>query len=69
MRTERTFDVGHTIVPHELRNAWQTAKRLEDQLEIADQPVLRRIARYIREETFLALMAVEGYVEVTPDAG
>lgn len=55
---------AHQVVPHELRNAWQTAKQLEERLEVAGQPVLRRIARYIREQAFLALMDAEGYVEV-----
>jgi hypothetical protein len=55
----------HRPVPHELRNAWLTAKQLEDRLELANQPVLRRIARYVREQTFLELMAVEGFTEIS----
>lgn len=58
---------AHTPAPHELRNAWHTAKKLEEQLEVADQPVLRRIALYVREQVFRELMAVEGYQEV-PDS-
>jgi hypothetical protein len=55
----------HTPAPHELRNAWHTAKQLEERLELADQPVLRRVALWIREQTFLALMDAEGYVEAS----
>jgi hypothetical protein len=54
----------HVPQAHELRNAWESAKQLEERLELANQPVLRRIARYLREETFSELMKLEGYVEV-----
>jgi hypothetical protein len=57
----------HIPQPHELRNAWESAKQLEERLELANQPVLRRIARYLREQTFLALMELEGFVEVASD--
>lgn len=57
-------DPAHVPQPHELRNAWESAKQLEDRLELADQPVLRRIARYVREQTFLALMETEAYFDV-----
>lgn len=54
----------HQPVPHELRRAWQTTKALEEQLEVANQPVLRRIVLHVRESLFTELMAVEGYAEV-----
>lgn len=59
----------HVPVPHELRRAWQTAKTLAEQLEVADQLVLRRIALYLREELFAELLRVEGFeeLEVVPD--
>lgn len=58
---------GHVVAPHELRHAWLTAKTLAEQLELAEQPVLQRIALYVREQVFLELMAAEGFVEVVPD--
>jgi hypothetical protein len=57
-------DPAHIPQPHELRHAWETAKQLEERLEVANQPVLRRIALHVRESLFVELMAVEGYVEV-----
>jgi hypothetical protein len=54
----------HQPVPHELRNAWLTAKQLEERLEVANQPELRRVARWIRDETFLELMRFEGYAQI-----
>lgn len=54
----------HTPQPHELRNAWKAAKQLEELLEVANQPDLRRTARWLRGELFLELMRVEGYFEV-----
>jgi hypothetical protein len=54
----------HVDAPHELRRAWQTAKTLAEQLEVANLPVEHRIVLHVREELFKALMAVEGYVEV-----
>lgn len=59
---------AHAPVPHELRNAWETAKQLEERLEVANQPVLRRVALWVREQVFLELMKVEGYQEAPPDA-
>lgn len=58
---------GHHVVPHELRNAWLTAKQLEDRLEIAGRLDLSRTARWIREQAFLALLEAEGFVEVPAD--
>lgn len=57
----------HVPIPHELRRAWQTTKTLEEQLEVADQRVLRRIVLYVREQLFEELMRVEGYAEVSPE--
>lgn len=57
-------DPAHVPQPHELRNAWHTAKQLEERLEIADQPELRRIALQLRESLFTELMRVEGFEEV-----
>jgi hypothetical protein len=57
-------DPAHVPQPHELRNAWESAKQLEDRLELADQRVLSRIARYVREQVFLEHMEPEGYFEV-----
>jgi hypothetical protein len=55
---------AHQTVPHELRNAWRTTKTLEEQLEIANQPILRRVVMHVRESLFAELMAIEGYSEV-----
>jgi hypothetical protein len=67
----RAYSAGsapdHVPQPHELRNAWETTKQLEERLEIADQPVLRRVVMWIREQLFMELMAVEGYVEIDPE--
>lgn len=59
---------SHTPVPHELRRAWLTAKKLAEELETADLRVEQRIVVYVREQILLALMAVEGYVEVSDRA-
>jgi hypothetical protein len=57
-------DPGHTPDPHELRNAWLTTKRLEEQLELANQPELRQIVLHVRGRLFVELLRVEGYAEV-----
>jgi hypothetical protein len=56
---------SHTPAAHELRNAIKTAKTLEERLEVADQPVLRRVALWLREQLLMELLSVEGYVEVS----
>lgn len=55
---------AHTPTPHELRRAWLTARTLVEQLEVADLPVLQRIAGYVREQVFIELLACEGHVEL-----
>lgn len=56
----------HTPVPHELRHALSTARTLCNQLEIANRPVELRVALWLREQILLALLELEGYVELDP---
>jgi hypothetical protein len=54
----------HTPVPHELRNALATARTLVNQLEIADMRPEMRTALWLREQILVALLELQGYVEV-----
>jgi hypothetical protein len=51
-------------VPHELRNALATARTLVNQLEIADMRPEMRTALWLREQILVALLELQGYVEV-----
>lgn len=70
LSTAARFPAQHTPVPHELRNALATSRTLCNQLEIANRQVELRVALWLREQILLALLEVEGYVElVDPSAG
>lgn len=56
-------DAGHTPVPHELEHAYRTAKTLAEQLEVANQVVLQRLALYIRGQIAKELAALGGEAE------
>lgn len=54
----------HTPVPHELERAYRTAKQLAEQLELADQVVLQRLALYIRGQVAEELTKLDSADEV-----
>lgn len=55
---------SHQPVPNELERAYRTAKQLAEQLEVANQVVLQRLALYIRGQIAEQLASLE--TEVVP---